>query len=193
MSHSKTGIDTALLVVDAQESFKARGTAFWESRGPKDFEQHIKALVSGFREAGYPIYLILHTDGDPGFSTDSEFFRVMDFLDYQPGEPLLIKQVHNAFTSTLLLPLLIKSSIHKVVICGIRTEQCCETTARVASDLGFEVDYVTQATLTFPLTHPHTGETMSVEQIQTRTETVLHQRFARITTVQNVLQDLGKR
>jgi nicotinamidase-related amidase len=192
MSDLKTGQDTALLVVDAQESFKARGAAFWESRGPKDFERHIIALVSGFREAGRPIYFILHTDADPGFSTDSEYFRVMDFLAYQPGEPLLIKQVHNAFTGTHLLPLLIGSGINKVVICGIRTEQCCETTARVASDLGFDVDYVTQATLTFPLLHPFSGETLTVEQIQARTEAVLHKRFARIKTVQSVLQDLGR-
>ena len=179
---------TALLVVDAQESFKARGEAFWKTRGPADFERQIKSLVTGFRKAGQPVYFILHTDKDPGFSMDSPFFRVMDFLEYQPGEPLLIKQVHNAFTSTPLLPMLLQKGITRVVICGIRTEQCCETTARVASDLGFDVDYVTSATLTFPLTHPFTGEVMTVEQIQKRTEMVLHNRFARIATVQEVLQ-----
>jgi nicotinamidase-related amidase len=38
--------------------------------------------------------------------------------------------------------------VREVVICGIRTEQCCETTARVASDLGFDVTFVTDATAT---------------------------------------------
>lgn len=181
---------TALLVVDAQESFKARGEAFWSSRGPEGFENHILALVTGFRKAELPVVFILHTDNDPGFSTDSPYFRVMDFLNHDPGEPVLIKQVHNAFTGTHLLPLLIKRGITRVVICGIRTEQCCETTARVASDLGFEVDYVTQATLTFPLAHPVTGKILTVEEIQARTETVLHNRFARIATVDQILKDL---
>lgn len=181
---------TALLVVDAQESFKARGTDFWESRGPLDFEHWIRALVTGFRNAGQPVIFILHTDKDPGFSINSPFFRVLDFLDHRPEEPLIVKEVHNAFTGTPLLPLLVRRRIRRVAICGIRTEQCCETTARVASDLGFEVDYVTQATLTFPLTHPFTGAQMTVRQIQERTEMVLHGRFARIVTVQEALKRL---
>ncbi len=190
MANIKDNRKTALIVVDVQESFKARGEAFWKTRGPRDFEQNINALVAGFRKADHPIYFILHTDKDPGFAMDSPFFRVMDFLEYQPKEPLLIKHVHNSFTGTNLLPMLLRNSITRVVICGIRTEQCCETTARVASDLGFQVDYVTQATLTFPLSHPFTNETMTVQQIQTRTEMVLHKRFARIATVQEVLQSI---
>ncbi len=181
---------TALLVVDAQESFKARGDGFWDNRGPSGFEYHIKTLVTGFRKRGQPLFFILHTDSDPGFSTDSSFFRVMDFLEYQPCEPLIVKQSHNAFTSTPLLPMLLKKGITKVAVCGIRTEQCCETTARVASDLGFKVDFVTQATLTFPLSHPVTGQFLTVEQIQARTETVLHNRFARIATVDQILGDI---
>ncbi len=182
----------ALLVVDAQESFKARGDVFWQSRGPEDFEHNIKALVNGFRKNGRPVFFILHTDDDPGFSQDSPFFRVMDFLEHRPGEPVIVKRAHNAFIGTHLLPLLVHNGISRVAICGIRTEQCCETTARVASDLGFEVDFITQATLTFPLTHPVTGETLTVEQIQSRTEVVLHNRFARITTVDKILNSIEK-
>ena len=183
---------TALLVVDAQESFKARGNQFWESGGPKDFEHQITTLVNGFRRKGQPIFFILHTDADPGFSKDSPDFRVMDCLALQDTEPVIIKQAHNAFTGTPLLPLLLRAGITRVAVCGIRTEQCCETTARVASDLGFDVDYVTRATRTFPLAHPLTGETLTVEQIQTRTEMVLHNRFARIATVEQTLESLGK-
>ena len=190
MTGTKDQRKTALLVVDAQESFKARGETFWNTRGPDGFETRIRELVNGFRQAGHPVFFILHTDDDPGFSTDSPYFRVLDFLKPKAHEPRIIKQVHNAFTGTHLQPMLLKEGITKVTVCGIRTEQCCETTARVASDLGFEVDYVTQATLTFPLTHPVTGETMTVEQIQRKTEMVLHGRFARIATVQEVLEEL---
>ena len=189
---SRSQVKTALIVVDAQESFKARGEAFWESRGPEGFERNIAALVQGFRKAGKPVVFILHEDADPGFSRSSPYFRVMDFLEHRPEEPVLQKTVHNAFTGTGLLPLLIGRGIGRVVICGIRTEQCCETTARVASDLGFQVDYVTEATLTFPLQHPHTAETMTVRQIQARTEMVLHGRFAQILTVDQVLGRLGE-
>ena len=192
MPDTTTFPKTALLVVDAQESFKARGAEFWNTRGPNEFEHHIKRLVNGFREINQPVFFILHTDNDPGFSKDSAFFRVMDFLEYQPHEPLIVKQTHNAFTSTPLLPMMLEKGITKVAICGIRTEQCCETTARVASDLGFEVKFITQATLTFPLSHPVTGQILTVEQIQARTETVLHSRFARISTVDQILCDIQR-
>lgn len=181
---------SALLVVDAQESFKARGNTFWQSGGPVDFSDNITFLVNGFRNANQPVYFILHTDDDPGFSLDSPYFRVMDILNYRPDEPIVIKQAHNAFTGTNLLPMLIQSGINRVVICGIRTEQCCETTTRVASDIGFNVVFVTNATMTFPLAHPYTGEKMSIEQIQVRTEMVLHNRFAKIATVEDVLSEL---
>ena len=192
MTLDKTDKKTALVVVDAQESFKARGDIFWKTRGPEGFEQNIKALVNGFRQYGQPVFFILHTDNDPGFSMDSPFFRVLDFLERRLEEPVIIKHVHNAFTGTHLLPMLIKEGITRLAVCGIRTEQCCETTTRVASDLGFEVDFITQATLTFPLEHPVTGKTLTVEQIQVRTETVLHNRFARIATVDQVLKDIEK-
>ena len=44
-----------------------------------------------------------------------------------------------------------RASIGELLVTGIRTEQCCETTTRHASDLGFEVRYVSDATLTFPM------------------------------------------
>src|ERR1700728_3495344 len=76
------------------------------------------------------------------------------------------------------------------VICGIRTEQCCETTARVASDFGFGVTFVTDATATSPIEHwdaqPGRGageiladpRTLQVDDILARTEYALAGRFA---------------
>ena len=48
--------------------------------------------------------------------------------------------------------------IDALLVTGIRTEQCCETTTRHASDLGFSVRYVTDATLTFPMQHPRRAQ-----------------------------------
>jgi len=44
--------------------------------------------------------------------------------------------------------------MRRLIVAGISTEQCCETTARHASDEGFEVDYVGEATLTFAMQAP---------------------------------------
>jgi hypothetical protein len=93
----------------------------------------------------------------------------MAFLRHQPA--VFQKHVHNAFTDTGLDHWLRERDINQLIICGIRTEQCCETTARVASDLGYAVTFVSEATLTFPMTHK--GITLSADELRHRTETVL--------------------
>jgi nicotinamidase-related amidase len=72
-------------------------------------------------------------------------------------------------------------------VTGIRTEQCCETTTRHASDLGFQVRYVTDATLTFPM-QARSGRKFSPAEIRERTELVLDGRFARIVTTAVALE-----
>ncbi len=68
---------------------------------------------------------------------------------------MLAKTSHNAFTTTNLQQLLTTHGVRGLTVCGIRTEQCCETTTRVGSDLGYDVTFVTDATATFPI--PHRG------------------------------------
>jgi nicotinamidase-related amidase len=80
----------------------------------------------------------------------------------------------------------VQQGIRRVIVSGIRTEQCCETTTRRASDSGYEVDYVTEATLTFAMTDRH-GRVWSSAEIKERTELVLEDRFARIVSVNEAL------
>lgn len=127
---------------------------------------------------------VLHNDSDPGFRPGDPEVRLMDFLDRRESEPLLQKNTRNAFTSTDLQARLDALGVRKVVISGISTEQCCETTTRVAADLGYDVDFVTEATMTFPI------GTLSTDAIIERTEAVLHRRFARVTTVEGVKEGL---
>ena len=77
--------------------------------------------------------------------------------------------------------------LEKIIVSGIRTEQCCETTTRVASDLGYQVDFVSEATMTFPMTHSN-GSVYSADEIKARTELVLAGRFARIVTVAQLVE-----
>ena len=106
-------------------------------------------------------------------------------MDWLPGAPAVTftKHVHNSFTDTGLDLWLRRQGVQRLIISGIRTEQCCETTARVGSDLGYAVDFVSEATLTFPMTHAASGRTFSAQEIVTRTELVLANRFARIVSV----------
>ncbi len=75
--------------------------------------------------------------------------------------------------------------MRELVVCGIRTEQCVETTARVGSDLGYGVVFVTDATTTHPI------GALGAEAIVERTEAVLRDRFARIATVAELEAESG--
>ena len=92
------------------------------------------------------------------------------------------KHKHSALVGTGMEEWLRKQGIERLIVSGIRTEQCCETTARVAADLGFAVTFVTEATLTFGMTHAD-GTRFSAEEIKKRTELVLDGRFAQIKSV----------
>src|SRR5580692_4038935 len=180
---------SALLVVDAQDSFKA--TPRWERRNNRDFEKNVGALIAAYRAANLPVVFFLHTDSDEGFATDSPLFKLMDFIKPRADEPVLLKNTRNCFTSTTLQPYLLEKGVRRVTIAGIQMEQCCETSARVAADLGYAVDFVTEATMTFPIPNwDHPGQELGVEAIRERTEYALRRRFARIATVSQLTQEL---
>ena len=180
---------SALLVVDIQDSFKAIPSR-WERRNNPRFEENVDRLIQAWRGAGLPVIFVLHTDPDPGFETTSPFFKLMDFLEPRADEPVILKNTRNAFTSTHLQEMLREKGVERLVVTGISTEQCCETTTRVAADLGFDVDFVTEATRTFPITDAATGEVRSTAEIVRRTEMVLRGRFARIATVEGLVKEL---
>jgi nicotinamidase-related amidase len=145
--------------------------------------------MQGAKARNVPIVRILHEDADGNFSRASGLVKPMDFLP-ETHDVEFTKQAHNAFTTTGLQRWLIERDVNHLIISGIRTEQCCETTTRVASDLGYAVDYVTEATLTFPMTHPVTGRRFETAELKEKTELVLHNRFARIVTVEECLRGL---
>lgn len=181
---------SALLVVDAQESFKVG--ARWQRRNNRDFERNVRALIDAYRAAGLPVIFFLHTDGDPGFERDSVHLRLMDFIVVRPDELVVLKDTRNAFTGTTLQAKLLALGVRRLTITGISMEQCCETTARVAADLGYAVDFVIDGTMTFPIPNLDVpGEELGVEAIEERTVYVLRRRFARIVKTDTLVAELA--
>jgi len=181
--------ESVLLVIDAQDSFKLGDR--WARRDNKEFEKNVATLVELYRQHNLPVIYFLHTDEDAGFERGSPHFRLMDFLSPLNSEPVLHKDTRNVFTSTGLPALLLEKGVRRVVITGIQMEQCCETSARVAADLGYAVDFVTEATMTFPIpNHDRPGEELGVEAIRERTEYALRRRFATIASVKSIAEEL---
>jgi nicotinamidase-related amidase len=192
-------VNRALLVIDVQESFRQRPN--WAVVDHPDIAARVGRLVGGARAAHDLVVWVLHTEPGTGTAFDpaSGHVRLIDGLAPEAGEPVLRKTSHNAFTTTNLQQLFTEAGVGEVVVCGIRTEQCCETTARLASDLGYRVLFVTEATATQPIPHRDApaGQTVAelladprtlpASEVVARTEYALAGRFATIVTIDEVV------
>lgn len=175
--------DTVLLVIDAQESFRARADDWAATANPVVLD-NIALLVADARERGERVVWITHSEPGSGdvFDPAQGFVRVIDELGPLDSEDAVTKTTINAFLSTDLDERLRNAGVRWVVVCGIRTEQCCETTARAAADLGYEVDFVTDATTASAIPASGPLAAVSGEDIMRRTESILAARgFATIS------------
>lgn len=180
---------TAVLLIDVQESFRHR--PYWDPAALPGYLARTNALLEGAAALGLPIVRVLHSDGpetpDNPFSRASGHVRPLDGLAQVPIAAEFLKRRHSALVGTGLGVWLTEQGIQRLIISGLRTEQCCETTARHASDEGWQVDYVTEATLTFPMRHA-SGVEVSVADLTLRTEVALQDRFAQVVTVVQALE-----
>jgi nicotinamidase-related amidase len=175
--------ETALLVIDAQESFRHR--PYWSVADLPLFVEHLQALIDGAKLRKIPVVQIFHVDEDGPFSLSSGCVVSLAEVSLTP-DAVFFKRCHSALIGSGLDVWLVRHGIRRVIVSGIRTEQCCETTTRHASDCGYEVDFVTDATLTFAMTDRH-GRQWSPAEIKARTELVLDGRFARIVNCNEAL------
>ncbi|MGH8178229.1 MAG: cysteine hydrolase family protein [Steroidobacter sp.] len=180
---------SALIVIDAQKSFTKR--PYWSGKDVPHFIDRLQTLIDRCHSQGVPVLQVFHVEEEDGpenpFSRASGLVEALPELRVNPTA-VFSKSVHSAmFASTgdgqSLDYWLRKHGVGRVIISGIRTEQCCETTTRHASDLGYAVSYAMDATLTFPMVSG-SGRSYTPAEIMERTELVLAGRFAEVLRVE---------
>ena len=180
---------TCLIVIDVQESFRHR--PFFTAQDLPAYLAAQNALIEGCAAAQVPIVRVFHSDGpeqpDNPFAQASGQVRPLEGLAPFTAAATFTKSRHSALVGTGLDVWLTRHGIQRLIVCGIRTEQCCETTTRHASDLGWTVDFVPDATLTWDMVQPD-GQPLTAADIKARTATVLQGRFATLCTVAQALQ-----
>lgn len=183
-------IKTVHLAIDIQNTFFH--TAYWDETGFEDFKNNEIRLLNGLAILNIPTLQIIHVEPESALWGKPSGYNIP--MDFMPNnlDGIFEKTIHNALTDSGLHQWLIAHNVQNIIISGIRTEQCCETTTRVASDFGFHVDYITEATQTFPMTHQASGKVFSAAEIKLKTELVLEGRFADIHTVDSVLNKYKK-
>ena len=183
---------SCLVLIDIQESFRQR--PYFTERDLPAYLAAQNALIEAAKKQGVPVVRIFHVEGPKTaqnpFAVESGHVRALEGLAPVEAAATFHKTRHSALVGTGLDVWLTQNGIGRLVVTGIRTEQCCETTTRHASDLGFQVDYVTDATLTFDMQHED-GSPLAAADIKARTAAVLKDRFARICTVPQAIDRLA--
>ena len=177
---------SALIVVDVQQAFD--DASFWGPRNNPECEQNVGLLIDAWRRAGDPVVFVRHDSREAG-SPLAPGQAGNDFKDVVAGEPdlLVAKHVNSAFYGSPDLDGWLRSrDIGGLVICGITTNHCCETTARMAGNLGYEVRFVIDATHTFDMAGPD-GETVSADDLTRATAASLHGEFAQVVRTREVV------
>jgi nicotinamidase-related amidase len=172
------GMSAALIVVDVQRAFE---DPVWGARNNPACETNIAALIGHWREERRPVVFVRH-DSDESGSTLAPDSPGNAFKDVVTGEPdlLVTKSVNSSFHGEPSLQAWLDGEgIRTVYVCGITTNHCCETTARVGGNLGYDVRFVLDATHTFDRPDPF-GGTVTADELARVTATNLHGEFATV-------------
>jgi nicotinamidase-related amidase len=177
---------TALLVVDVQRGFE--NEQHYGRRNNPGCEMHIGMLLDAWRAQHWPVVFVQHDSTEP----DSPLEPGTWGHHLQPvvgGEcDLLVhKSVHSAFYGEPdLHGWLQEHGITGVAICGIQTNVCCETTARMSSDLGYDTLFVIDAMHTFDLRLPD-GSVITADDLARTTAAVLQGEFAQVVYTKDLV------
>jgi nicotinamidase-related amidase len=176
---------SALLVIDMQQYFCDPSSHAYFKDSAK-IVPHIQQLISAYRQRGLPVvftrYALLRTE-DPGsmgrwwndvLYDDNEMASLVESLRPLPNEPIIRKTQYSAFYETSLETILQKHRVSAVVITGVLTHLCCETTARDAFMRNYDVFFVTDATAS------------DSKRFHTASLTTLSDGFATLITTQEV-------
>lgn len=191
MADAADAADPVLIVVDVQRGFG--DLAYWGARDNPGCEANIARLIDLWSAHRLPVVLVRHDSAEPAspLRPGQPGNDLQDVVAGAPHELLVTKRTNSAFYGAPDLHAWLKDrGATSVVVCGITTNHCCETTARMAGNLGYATAFVTEATHTFDRRTPD-GELVPAATLARVTAANLHGEFAEVVTVDQLAARLG--
>lgn len=180
--------NAALVVIDVQQTFD--DADYWGNRDNPDAEKNIHRLVDYWQNHGLPLVMVTHTSTRPEstFHPDRAGSRLKSFLADVQSTVSVTKTVNSSFLgSPNLQDWLTANGIKQVVLCGIQTNMCVETTARMSGNLGFKTVVAIDACHTFDLQGPDGSVTRAADLSKTTATNLFGGGFAEVVTVQSII------
>ncbi len=151
---------SALLVIDMQNYFiDCEGRSFLSAG--KAILPNVQRLIAAFRDGRRPVIFTRHAHNPDGSDAGimgwwwGDMIRegypeaeVFQQIAPQPGEKIIAKHRYSAFYNTDFETVLRCTKIEDLVVCGVMTNLCCESTARDAYCRDYRVFFLADATAT---------------------------------------------
>jgi nicotinamidase-related amidase len=170
---------TALVIIDVQDAMFSYDKIY-----PFHGNQvlcKIKLLLDKARESGIPVVYVQHTSTDE-YEKGTPTWQICSEIQPMEGEPIVEKPTWDSFHKTDLQDILHQLGITKLIIAGMQTEFCVDTTCRRAFSMGYETTLVEDAHTTFD------NEILTADLIIRHHNRVLGNRFVQLKTTEEILQ-----
>lgn len=180
---------TALILVDIQNDYFPGGKGVLE--GSLEASLQARRLLDHFRQQGLPVVFIQHVADKPGAATflaGSEGVKLHENIQPLPGETILQKHYPNSFRETGLLEHLRSLGIEQLVVCGMMTHMCVDSTVRAAFDFGFECLLAQDACATRALTLA--GRTIPADSVHWSFLAALNGRYSKVLPVEVIIDQI---
>lgn len=179
-------MSAALVVIDIQKDYFPGGRMTLD--GADAAAQNAARLLERFRERGWPLFHIQHVSTRPNatfFIPGTEGIEFHAAVAPRAGELVLQKNFPNAFRATRLDTELRSLGVTELVVAGMMTHMCIDTSVRAGFDLGFKIDLAFDACATRNLRF---GETdVAAAQVQGSFIAALNGTFATARSTAQIL------
>jgi nicotinamidase-related amidase len=135
-------LNTAVLVIDMQQGLCVGPDAAHDCAGTI---ARINAVTQRARAAGAPVIFIQHESRTGYLEHGSPDWQLADGLEVQAKDLRVRKTTPDAFLGTELHALLQERGVQELVVCGMHSEFCVDTTTRKALALGYPVVLIADA------------------------------------------------
>ncbi|ACO76346.1 Isochorismatase hydrolase [Azotobacter vinelandii CA] len=179
----------ALILIDIQNDYFPGGTM--ELVGADRAAEQAAKLLGTFRLRDLPVIHIQHIAARAGatfFLPGTIGAEIHESVRPKQSEPVFQKHFPNSFRETPLLDHLHGEGISQLVIAGMMTHMCVDTTIRAATDLGFSCSLAHDACATKALSFD--GVQVSAEQVQISYLAALNGLFAKVISVNDLIPDI---
>lgn len=182
-------MERALLLIDIQNDYFPGGRM--ELAGSVAAGERAGILLAAFRSRDLPVVHIQHVSVRPGstfFLPDTEGVEIHDSVRPREGDPVFRKHYPNSFRETPLGDHLRRLGIGQLVVAGMMTHLCVDTTVRAAFDLGFACTLAHDACATRALTFGNV--TVPAGQVQVAYMASLHGIFCKALSAEEICAGL---